>query len=508
MDGRKKLAYVVVVLLALALAACTPQAGPGADTGGQTPAGETPAGETPAAEESPPFSAETGGEGDLANTQWSLVSMGAPGAEAPVVAGSTITLAFEAAGQATGSGGCNSYGGEYRVEGNTLSFSNVASTLMACLDEAVMAQEAQYFQALETAGEFELAGDTLAIWYDGGQGVLNFARASAPPGPAYPGPGTPGVIEITPGPAEATPGAAGSEPESYSDDRSGPVELLRSYFNAINRREYTRAYSYWENLDQVGDFEQFQQGYAETQSVRLAAGAIGSDAGAGQVYYAVPVVLEAQTTNGATQRFAGCYILHLSQPGIQGAPPFQPLGIVSAVVEEASGEASAEALLAEGCQGQNTSPITTAPSADPLDISADNYIDNRSGPAELLRSYFNAVNRHEYVRAYTYWEEGAEVPPFAEFEQGYANTESVELEVGQITDGVAAGNTYYDVPVLLRAQTTDGAVQLFVGCYRLHLGSPAAQAQPPFRPLGIMAATVQEAASEAEATALLGSAEC
>jgi hypothetical protein len=48
------------------------------------------------------------GEGiTLENTHWSLVSFGPPGAETPLVEGSTITLLL-ADGQAGGLGGCKS----------------------------------------------------------------------------------------------------------------------------------------------------------------------------------------------------------------------------------------------------------------------------------------------------------------------------------------------------------------------------------------------------------------
>jgi heat shock protein HslJ len=118
-------------------------------------------------------------ENSLANTQWTLVSFGIADAENPIVEGSAITLEFKADGQAGGSGGCNSYGGAYQVQGNTLSFSQINSTLMACADEKMMQQEQQYFQALESAGQFELTDDHLTISYNNGQAVLNFVKASS-----------------------------------------------------------------------------------------------------------------------------------------------------------------------------------------------------------------------------------------------------------------------------------------------------------------------------------------
>jgi heat shock protein HslJ len=115
-------------------------------------------------------------EQSLANTNWRLVSSGEVGAETPVVAGSTITLEFDSEGQASGSGGCNTYGAQYAVQENTLSFDEITRTLRACAQEGLGQQEERFFQALETSDRFEQAGDRLTIWYQDGNGVLKFVR--------------------------------------------------------------------------------------------------------------------------------------------------------------------------------------------------------------------------------------------------------------------------------------------------------------------------------------------
>lgn len=74
---------------------------------------------------------------NLADTKWSLVSSGEPGAETPVMEGSTLTLEFDAGGQASGSGGCNSYGAQDEVQGNRLSSGEITRTLMACEPEGI-----------------------------------------------------------------------------------------------------------------------------------------------------------------------------------------------------------------------------------------------------------------------------------------------------------------------------------------------------------------------------------
>src|SRR5258706_10586189 len=125
---------------------------------------------------------------------------------------------------------------------------------------------------------------------------------------------------------------------SYVDNRSDAVDLLISFFNALNRQEYDRAYSYWEPGSPVGTFAAFQAGYAATQSIIVTTGAVGGDAGAGQRYYIVPVTLQT-TTTGGPQTFVGCYVLHLSLPELQAVPPFHGLGIHSANIVQVTGGA-------------------------------------------------------------------------------------------------------------------------------------------------------------------------
>lgn len=120
-------------------------------------------------------------ESGLENTLWNLVSFGEPGVETPLVQGSAITLLL-GAGQAAGTGGCNAYGGSYQVEGNSISFGAITSTKRACADTQATEQEGRYFQALESASEYEVNGDQLRITYDDGNGVLVF-EAVLSPGP-------------------------------------------------------------------------------------------------------------------------------------------------------------------------------------------------------------------------------------------------------------------------------------------------------------------------------------
>jgi len=155
-------------------------------------------------------------------------------------------------------------------------------------------------------------------------------------------------------------------------------------------------------------------------------------------------------------------------------------------------------------------PVPPAPTATPSPAPAVDglppYLDDRSTPEQVLRSYFNAIERRELARAYGYWQENAPgLPPFPRFEQGFADTASVQAVLGSRRVGVGAGQLYFSVPVALTATTRSGATQRFVGCYVLHLARPQLQAVPPFHPMAIQSATVRELPPDQDPTAQLGS---
>jgi len=136
----------------------------------------------------------------------------------------------------------------------------------------------------------------------------------------------------------------------YLDDRSTPVAVLESLYNAINSKQYARAYSYWEESNDLAPFDQFSAGYADTDQVELTTGDVNTGAAAGNRYYGVPVILHVSQTDGSQQIFAGCYTLHLAQPDIQAAPPFHPMAIQRGDLQQVNSDADARAILEQGCQ--------------------------------------------------------------------------------------------------------------------------------------------------------------
>jgi hypothetical protein len=132
------------------------------------------------------------------------------------------------------------------------------------------------------------------------------------------------------------PPANAAEPPAYLDNRSTPASLIRSLYNAVNRKEYARAYGYFHNDPATPSFDDFTAGYKTTASVDLAVGKVEQEGAAGSILSRVPVAIRAHMDDGTSKTFAGCYWLRLAQPTIQ-TPPFTPLHIEKAKLSAASG---------------------------------------------------------------------------------------------------------------------------------------------------------------------------
>lgn len=248
------------------------------------------------------------------------------------------------------------------------------------------------------------------------------------------------------------------------EDRTDPVGLVKSFYNAINRKEYQRAYGYWGNAAGKGventpaSYPQFVQGYADTASVAVTTGQTRSDAGAGQQYTSIPTVLMAKHPDGTSQTFYGCYVTHKTNPGIDPSDNGKYWTLQTGKIQTAPASSKTEDLLAQACQDA-TSPQAPA------------FYEERTEAVNLLKSYYNAINRKEYQRAYKYWESAGSgvnnTPPvYADFVKGYADTVSVNLTTGTpSSEGAAAGSTYITIPAVLVASQTNGTTQTFYGCY-------------------------------------------
>ena len=96
-----------------------------------------------------------------------------------------------------------------------------------------------------------------------------------------------------------------------NDDRSEPIAALTSYYEAINAKDYRRAYSFWESP--ASTFERFAAGFADTDRVRLLVEPTAHNEGAaGSLYAEITTIVVATTRSGNERVFAGCYVLRKS----------------------------------------------------------------------------------------------------------------------------------------------------------------------------------------------------
>jgi heat shock protein HslJ len=102
---------------------------------------------------------------------------GTPGAIVPVIPGSVIMLTFNADGTVTGKA-CNSYSASWKGDGTSIGVSEIVSTKMFCAEPAgVMAQESQYFAALQNAGTWKVDGGQLTLTDGQGRAVVTAVAA-------------------------------------------------------------------------------------------------------------------------------------------------------------------------------------------------------------------------------------------------------------------------------------------------------------------------------------------
>jgi len=247
----------------------------------------------------------------LTGTEWRLISFGPSGAEASLVAGTTVTLKFGEDGRASGSTGCNSYGGTYQVRGDNITFGRLISTRRACLDQNANQQEQRFLSALEAANRFRLSSDRLTILSDRARNALNFvnSRDSEPTG-------------------------------AHSGE---PLAMLSSYFDAINARDYRRAFSFWDSP--ATSFERFASGFADTDRVRvLVEPSARVEGAAGSAYANVSTIIVASTRTGSDRVFAGCYVLRRSNVQDRGWK------IYRADVSQIPSNARISRLLSQACR--------------------------------------------------------------------------------------------------------------------------------------------------------------
>ncbi|MFL5807059.1 MAG: hypothetical protein ACJ8CR_35680 [Roseiflexaceae bacterium] len=282
---------------------------------------------------------------------------------------------------------------------------------------------------------------------------LPTARPTAAPQPTQPAPQPTAVPPTQPAPQSTQPApqptAVPPPTQPAPTDTAGAVQTVLNYYDAIVQRQFDRAYGYWANNGAASNqtLDQFKQGFANTAGIDLrlrSPVARGADV-------TIPVTLTAVINSASgtgdqlVQHFSGTYTLRPDS----GSD---------------TGWRIAAANIAEG------------PSSPPAPPPAD-----PNGAVQTLQEYYDAINRHDYAYAYTLWANlgAASKQSFAQFEQGFATTTHVVIDIGKATTEGAAGSIYAEVPVVVMSTTSDNGPLTFCGTYTLRRSNV-----PPFDQFG------------------------
>ncbi len=115
----------------------------------------------------------TNGNGDLVGTFWLAIDVSGEG----VAEGAKSTLGFIEAGKVAGRGGCNRFFGAVTIDGQSVEFGKMGSTMMAC-PPPMMEQEKRYLDALGEAKRFEVKDGMLLVYGTGPDPLIQFTQTA------------------------------------------------------------------------------------------------------------------------------------------------------------------------------------------------------------------------------------------------------------------------------------------------------------------------------------------
>jgi heat shock protein HslJ len=111
----------------------------------------------------------------LEGVTWVLQSYGDTANPAEAITGHEPTLTFDKEKmKISGNNGVNVYGGDYAVDGTSLSISQMMQTLMASANPALNSQETAFMKILSSATSFNIKNNQLTL--TGSEGTLVFLQ--------------------------------------------------------------------------------------------------------------------------------------------------------------------------------------------------------------------------------------------------------------------------------------------------------------------------------------------
>jgi hypothetical protein len=159
--------------------------------------------------------------------------------------------------------------------------------------------------------------------------ACNASATSPSPAANTPSTASPAIAASPTSPSSLARSASSVTPEQQAE----AIQAIRNYYEAINHRDYQQAYLLWdgEGAASQQSFEQFKQGYTDTQSTGVTVGEPGrGDGAAGSVYIEIPVTITAVTQSGTQQRFRGSYVLRRANAGPVSTPEARQWHLYSA----------------------------------------------------------------------------------------------------------------------------------------------------------------------------------
>lgn len=110
------------------------------------------------------------------------------------------------------------------------------------------------------------------------------------------------------------------------------------------------------------------------------------------------------------------------------------------------------------------------PPADAATEPSDDQPETAADAARVVQAYYADIDHGDFRAAYARWGNDGQDShqSFADFKRGFAHTATTSATTGTPTNGEgAAGSSFIDVPVTVRARLKDGTRQRFTGHYTL-----------------------------------------
>jgi heat shock protein HslJ len=106
---------------------------------------------------------------------WKLISYGSPSNPTVAAADVVTSIEFSSGGKLMGNVGCNGFGGDYQMDGDTITFGPIISTMMAC-ENPIAEQEFAVLKTFTETASYILNADTLTITSTDGTSSVVLAR--------------------------------------------------------------------------------------------------------------------------------------------------------------------------------------------------------------------------------------------------------------------------------------------------------------------------------------------